>query len=246
MKTQARKDTKKKSATVRYPELLKKHGITPMAIILSGVLAALFGYICYLNLSLTPSFYCTDMYSDILYAVKAWEAKSLFPEGWVFGNQLYVIATPVLASLVYGIVGKPALAMAIATILMTLGIFLSYLWMLKPVFPGLADRLVGLICFIALTAYCGDAIYKVKGWQLFFTLCSYYACYLITAFLCFGCFLRRREKPTVPMMILFGLSVVLSFGAGMQSLRQTAVMLVPMLAVEGIQQIMSLIRTKKV
>lgn len=245
MKAQARKDTKKKSETVRYPELLKKHGITPMAIILSGVLAALFGYICYLNLSLTPSFYCTDMYSDILYAVKAWEAKSLFPEGWVFGNQLYVIATPVLASLVYGIVGKPALAMAIATILMTLGIFLSYLWMLKPVFPGLADRLVGLICFIALTAYCGDAIYKVKGWQLFFTLCSYYACYLITAFLCFGCFLRRREKPTVPMLILFGLSVVLSFGAGMQSLRQTAVMLVPMLAVEGIQQIMSLIRTKK-
>ena len=42
------------------------------------------------------------------------------------------------------------------------------------------------------------------------------------------------------------LSVVLSFGAGMQSLRQTAVMLVPMLALEGIQQLICLIRTKKV
>ena len=96
-----------------------------------GVLATYFGYICYLNLSCTPSFYCTDMYSDILYSVRAWETKSLFPDGWVFGNQLYVISTPVLASLVYGIMGDPAVAMAIATILMTLGIFFSYLWMMS-------------------------------------------------------------------------------------------------------------------
>ena len=240
------KSKSSKSQPTKSPSFLQRIHISPMAIILSGVLATIFGYICYLNLSLTPSFYCTDMYSDILYAVKAWESKSLFPEGWVFGNQLYVIATPVLASLIYGIVGRPALAMAIATILLTLGIFASYLWMMKPVFPKLEDRLIGLIAFIALTACCGDAIYKIKGWQLFFTLCSYYACYLITAFLCFGCFLRRREKPTVPLLILFGLSVVLSFGAGMQSLRQTAVMLVPMLALEGIQQLICLIRTKKV
>lgn len=246
MKSKPAKAPAKKSPPVAIPPFLQKLKISPMAILLSGVLATLFGYICYLNLSLTPSFYCTDMYSDILYAVKAWEAKSLFPDGWVFGNQVYVIATPVLASLVYGIVGRPALAMAIATILMTLGIFFSYLWMMKPVFPRLEDRLIGLIAFIALTAYCGDAIYKVKGWQLFFTLCSYYSCYLITAFLCFGCFLRRREKPTTSLTVLFGLSVLLSFGAGMQSLRQTAVMLVPMLAVEGIQQLVCLIRTKKV
>ena len=246
MKTNPAKSPAKKGAFAAILSFLKNCKLSPMAILLSGVLAAIFGYICYLNLSLTPSFYCTDMYSDILYAVKAWEAKSLFPDGWVFGNQIYVIATPALASLVYGIVGRPALAMAIATILMTLGIFFSYLWMMKPVFPKLEDRLIGLIAFVALTAYCGDAIYKVKGWQLFFTLCSYYACYLITAFLCFGCFLRRREKPTTPLLILFVLSVLLSFGAGMQSLRQTAVMLVPMLAVEGIQQLISLIRTKKV
>ena len=227
------------------PTSPRKLSISPMAIVLIGVLATYFGYICYLNLSLTPSFYVTDMYSDILYSVKAWESKSLFPEGWVFGNQLYVIATPVLSSLIYGIIGRPALAMAIATILMTLGIFFSYLWMMKPVFPKLEDRLIGLICFIALNAYCGDAIYKTKGWQLFFTLCSYYACYIITAFMCFGCFLRRREKPTVPTIILFGISVLLSFGSGIQSLRQTAVMLIPMLAVEGVQQLISLIKTKR-
>ena len=222
-----------------------KNHVSPVAILLMGVLATYFGYICYLNLSCTPSFYCTDMYSDILYSVRAWESKSLFPDGWVFGNQLYVIATPVLASLVYGIIGNPAQAMAIATILMTLGIFFSYLWMMKPVFPRLEDRLIGLIALVALTAYCGDAIYKIKGWQLFFTLCSYYACYLITAFLCFGCFLRRREKVTTSLLILFGISVVLSFGAGIQSLRQTAVMVIPMLVLEGVSQIVSLVRTKR-
>lgn len=229
----------------KHLSFLQKSRISPVALILGGILLIFFGYICYLNLSLTPSFYCTDMYSDILYAVKAWESKSLFPEGWVFGNQLYIIATPALASLVYGIVGNHALAMAIATILMTIGIILSYLWMLKPVFPKPEDRLIGLITFIALTAYCGNAIHALNGWQLFFTLCSYYACYLITAFLCFGCFLRRREKFTTPTLTLLVISVVMSFGAGIQSLRQTAVMLIPMLAVEGVQQLTSLIRTKK-
>ena len=216
-----------------------------MTTLLLGVLAVCFFYICFLNLSLTPSFYCTDMYSDILYSVRAWEEHSLFPDGWVFGNQLYVIATPVLASLIYGITGHPALSMAIASIIMTVGVALSFLWMLKPVFPRLNERLVGLLCFIALVSYSGDAIYSVKGWQLFFTLCSYYACYAITAFLCFGCFLRRRDKLKKTRIALLIIAALLAFGSGMQSLRQTAVMLPPMLAIEAVMQIKSLVKRKK-
>ena len=134
-----------------------------MTILFLGCLSVYFIFICYLNLSLNTGFYCTDMYSDILYSVKAWEAKSLFPEGWVFGNQFYIIATPALASLVYGIVGNPALSMAIATILMTLGIFLSYSWMTRPVFKKSHERLLGLVCLVTLVAFCGDAIYKLNG-----------------------------------------------------------------------------------
>ena len=227
-------------------EKLKKVKISPVAIILSGVLLVYFIYMCYLNLSLTPSFYCTDMYSDILYSVRVWETKSIFPDGWVFGNQLYVIATPVLAALIYGIIGHPARAMAIATIIMALGVFASFLWMLRPVFEKIEERLLGLLFFIALVAYCGDAIYTVNGWQLFFTMCSYYACYMITAFICFGCFLRRREKPTRPRIVAFVFAVLFSFACGMQSLRQTAVMVLPMLAVEGIMQLKSLIKQKKI
>ncbi len=217
-----------------------------VTVILVTVLLICFFFICFLNLSLTPSFYCTDMYSDILYAVRAWESKSVFPDGWVFGNQFYVIATPVLSSLLYGITGHPALSMAIASILMTLGIALSFLWMLKPVFSRLEERLIVLLGFVALTAYCGDAVYTINGWQLFFTMCSYYACYLITAFLCFGCFLRRHESLTKARIAMLVLSFLLSFGAGMQSLRQTAIMLPPMLALEAIAQLKNFIKQKKI
>lgn len=217
-----------------------------MTILFLGCLLVYFIFICYLNLSLNTGFYCTDMYSDILYSVKAWEAKSLFPEGWVFGNQFYIIATPALASLVYGIVGNPALSMAIATILMTLGIFLSYSWMTRPVFKKSHERLLGLVCLVTLVAFCGDAIYKLNGWQLFFTLCSYYACYLITAFLGFGCFLRRNEKLTVFRIIILVIALLMSFATGMQSLRQTAVMLVPMVAVECFEQAVYFYRNRKI
>lgn len=226
--------------------VLQSHNSSPLTILLFVSLVIYFVFICYLNLSLNTGFYCTDMYSDILYSVKAWEDKSLFPEGWVFGNQFYIIATPALASLVYGIVGNPALAMAIATILMTLGIFLTYSWMIRPVFKKTEEHLLGLVCLVALIAYCGDAIYKLNGWQLFFTLCSYYACYLITAFLSFGCFLRRNEKPTACRIIIFGVALLMSFATGMQSLRQTAVMLVPMVAVECIEQAVYFYRNRKI
>ncbi len=226
-------------------ELLKKNKVSPTTIVLFGILFLYFVYICILNLSLNPSFYCTDMYSDALYAVRAWESKSIFPDGWVFGNQFYVIATPVLASLIYGIVGNFALAMAIASILMTIGIILSFLWMTKPVFHHIEERLIGILGFVVLTASAGNAITARNGWQIFFTMCSYYACYVITAFVCFGNFLRRREELTKPRIAMLVIALVLSFGSGMQSLRQTAIMLPSMLVIEGIYQLISLMKSKK-
>jgi len=227
-------------------KIYKKYNRPALITVLFGVLLVYFLYVCYLNFSLTPGFYCTDMYSDVLYSVRAWESKSIFPDGWVFGNQFYVIATPVLAALIYGIVGHPALAMAIATVLMSLGVAFSLLWMLKPVFPRIEVRLIALISFVALPAFCGDAIYSVNGWQLFFTMSSYYSCYLITAFLCFGCFLRRREALTKPRIAMLVIASILAFGSGMQSLRQTAIMLPPMLLIEGFFQTKTLIKEKKI
>lgn len=186
--------------------------------------------ILHINLSKNPEFYCTDMYSDMVYATQVWEKRSLFPDEWVFGNQLYTVATPVLAALFFGILHDPCIAMGIASTFMGICVIYSFCWMLKPLFAELHERLFASVLFMILILLCGDPIYAINGWQLFFTMCSYYACYAITAFLAFGCYIRSNTQWKTGLHLV--LACVLAFGTGVQSLRQTAVMTVPLIAVE--------------
>ena len=204
-----------------------------LTVLLFGMLVIFFAAVCYINVSLTPSFYCTDMYSDIMLAKEIWDQKALFPEGWVYGNQLYVVATPVLAALVYGVVGNPFFAMGLASSVMSVLFAFSFCWMLKPVLKREA-RLFALVFLMAIVAFFGDAYQKTTGWQMFFTMCTYYACYGITAFFAFGCYIRSRFKWNSKLAIMLILVCVLSFATGLQSLRQTAIMGLPLLFVEGI------------
>ena len=68
-----------------------------------------------------------DIYADTLVAKYMWDQKSLFPEGWVFGNQYYVIATPVLSALFYGLTGSINTAMACATTVVAIVILEPYI-----------------------------------------------------------------------------------------------------------------------
>lgn len=210
-----------------------------------GILCVYFLGIVYINFSGTPSFYCTDMYVDMLYAVEAWESKSLFPPNWVFGNQLYVVATPVLASLVYGIVGDPLKAMAIASTVYGFLVLVTFIWMLKPAIEDREARWFGAILFLTAMLYFGDATQWVNGWQLLFTMCSYYACYAVTAFLAFGCYLRGEKPRGWRFYGVLGVTCLLCFGTGMQSLRQTAVMTLPLLGVAFLQTVFHLARKEK-
>lgn len=182
---------------------------------------------CYINLVVTPQFYCTDMYEDVIVSVEMWKQKTLFPSNWVFGNQVYVVATPVLAAFVYGLTGNALLSMGIASSIMAILVILSFGWMLRTVFPRLRDRLVAVIVLITMMAFFGDAVEFVNGWQLLFTLCSFYACYAITTFLAFGCYLRKE-----PPRGMVALTALLCFATGIQSLRQTAITILPMIAME--------------
>lgn len=158
-----------------------------------GYLAAIF---C-INLSVTPSCYTTDMYTDIMVAVEMWEEKTLFPSNWVFGNQLYVFATPVLSALIYGITGNAFRSMGAAAFLMGVLVLASFFWMLGGIFPKIRERLFAIAAFLTVVILFADAFYRVNGWQLLFTMCAFYACYAIAAFLAFGCYLRSEEKPTL-------------------------------------------------
>ena len=211
--------------------------IQPISLILWGILGVCLFRIFRINLAGDPILYQTDMYTDMMYAVRVWENKNLFPDGWVFGNQLYVLATPVLAAVMYGLTGDMMLGMGIASCVMSVLVLLSFAWMLR----GGRRALLGCVLLVSLSFLVGDPVYSMKGWQLFFTMCSYYACYLIAAFLAFGCYVRSREGKLRGML----LACIFSFAMGVQSLRQTAVMICPLLAVEGVSTLWRLVQKEK-
>ena len=197
------------------------------------------------NFTQNPENFCTDMYTDMLYAAKVWEQKTLFPSGWIFGNQLYVVATPVLAAPFVGLTGNPRIAMSIASSLMAAGVLLSFYWMLMPVLPKVHQRLAALVAFLTAVLLSGDAAFAETGWQLFFTMCSYYACYAITLFLGLGCYLRKDRTWLPRHYILLVMTCLMSLGTGIQSLRQTLIMVCPFAAIEIIRWVECLIHKEK-
>lgn len=206
-----------------------------MLLILGGILCIYFGAICLINFSGRPGFYCTDMYADMVFAAKAWQQKSLIPQGWLFGNQLYVVATPALAALFCSVTTNPQIAMALAAVTMTVLILAAFRWMLRSVFSAVEDSLLCVVLFMALGLYFGDSVGTVNGWQLFFTMCAYYGCYLLNVLLAFGCYLRADGKVNRGFWAVVGITCALSFGTGMQSLRQTAIMSGPLMALTMLQ-----------
>ena len=211
-----------------------------LAVLLLLVLVAyalLFGF---LNFRGFARLALADMYADTLCARLMWEAKSLFPRRFLFGNQFYVVATPVLAALFYGLCGSMNTAMALATTVMSLLILLSMDWMLRPVLKKPWQRLAALLAFVGLLFGPGSAR-REDGTQLFFVLCSYYACYVITEFVVLGDYARARLSGDRRLPALL-LAAFLCFCTGMQSLRQTCITVLPLLGFEGIGLLRRLIR----
>ena len=211
-------------------ERIKREKI--FSVVLTVLLLGFVGMVFYINFSINPEYYDGDIYNDINYAKEAWKAKSLFPKDWIFGNQTYVVATPVLAALFYGITGNGFTAMAIASCIMTVLTLLTYDWMTRTLF-SYNECTAGFLFMIGFLLLKAHVATSQQGIQAFFTMASYYACYFINAFIVYGCYVRIRQgkftgKHIIPAII----SVALSFGTGMQSLRQTAVMALPLVACE--------------
>lgn len=222
----------------------KKSDIT-LSVVLTILLLAFLGLVFYVNLSCNPEYYDGDIYNDINYAKEAWKAKSVFPKDWIFGNQTYVVATPVLAALFYGITGNGFTAMAIASCIMTVLIVLTYDWMTRTLF-SYNERMAGFLFLIGVLLLKAHVATSQQGIQAFFTMASYYACYLINAFIVYGCYIRLRKGEFSGKHIAMSvIGIALSFGTGMQSLRQTAVMALPLVACEILMIIIYSIRDKK-
>ena len=212
------------------------------SLIIILILLAYFAAFAIVNFAGFAHFSTADMYEDTLVARLMWEQKTLFPANYIFGNQYYVIATPVFAALFYGLTGSMNTAMALATTLMSLLIVLSLGWMIKPYIKSRSTQLAVLLAFAA-AVYVPHILEADEG-QLFFVMASYYACYLITFFFLAGDYVRARTDSSLRPAAL-AVSLVLAFCTGMQSLRQTCVSILPILAVEFISALRRLLAREK-
>lgn len=213
--------------------------------LLAAMLIFLFACMWAINFSGYLSFYNFDMYSDILYAMEVWEHGSVFPDGWVFGNQLYVAATPVLAALLYGMTSDPVTSMALASAILGALVIVSFYWMIAPCFPQTAPRLFACVVMILLPLWFGGAVYEHSGWQLLYTMCSYYACYAITVFWAFGLYIRSCGRERFENWFSLLCLCVFAFCMGMQSLRQTAIMSLPLVAMAFLGLMRNAVRKRK-
>lgn len=132
--------------------------------------------------------YCMDMYTDAYLATLMATQHTIFPDGWIFGNQYYGFATPVLAAVIYLIFPNSFYAMAIASTIMTALIFCTFIWCTVR-YCSKSGISVGLFAIFCLILGNHAATYP-QGMQLFYTMASYYACYLIGILLTLGLYLR--------------------------------------------------------
>jgi Na+/melibiose symporter-like transporter len=153
------------------------------------------------------------------------------------------VATPVLSAFFYGLTGSMNRAMAWATLCMSVFLLASMDWMLRAHIRRPAVRLAAMLTFLA-SLFGHYTVFREDGQQLFFAMCSFYACYLICFFVVLGDYARARtsEKLRLPAL---GLSLFLCFCTGMQSLRQTAVMIMPLGCVEALRQLIVFRENKK-
>ena len=149
-------------------DLIKK---VLILLILCCIVVCILNY-SYLNFTGFARYCNSDVYADSLVAMMMWDQKTLFPDGWLFGNQFYVAATPNLAALFYGLTGSINLGMVLATELMTVLVFLSFLWLLRALTKDLLLQLTACLTLLAANV-APYGPYSVNS-MLFFTQASFY------------------------------------------------------------------------
>jgi hypothetical protein len=167
-----------------------------------------------------------DIYSDAILSKYIILDQTLFPSEWHFGNQVYTVATPALAAMFYAVVKDTYLALSLASCIMTSLCIISYIWCIKP-FVKNKTILISLLILIGGVTVGGTAYGDIAGLQVFYTMASYYSCYLIGIFVTLGtCF---RILNNIPVKKFFVLIVyLLNFALGMQSLRELLVLNLPL------------------
>ena len=176
------------------------------------------------------AFYNFDMYSDQLYARLVSKELTIFPTDWIFGNQYYVIATPALAGLLNILIHNSFLSMATASTMMFLITLALFAWCFTP-FLDRFSLLTSLFCISGAVILGDSASSHIAGFQLFYTMASYYACYVVGILYTLGIWLRLRSRMKISAFLWIP-ALAISIALGMQSLRETLVLYIPLAILE--------------
>ena len=196
-------------------------------ILIAAFLICIFG----LNLFAFGDYMDSDVYGDVYVAKLMWEQKTIFPENWCFGNQLYVAATPNVAALFNSLTNDMFLAMGLASCVMAVLEVLGFWYCFRAAFSK-GTVWLGLLSFF--TVFLCNGIGNDRYGELFWTGAAFYSCYVILLLFALGAYLRlQRRQFSFGVSAMALLTVLLSFLLGMHSLRQTMVMVLPMLCYES-------------
>ncbi len=174
--------------------------------------------------------FTSDMYADAYLAEIMAREGTLFPQSWVFGNQFYVIATPAIAGLLCNFIGDGTLALRLASCIMTSAVLLLFYWCVRP-FCTKRGMAAGLCCISGAVLIGQSFSTDLRTFQILYTMGSYYACYLIGILLCMGVYFRLDTGKGVNWAVITA-SCLLCFALGMQSLRETLRLFIPLSVME--------------
>ena len=224
-------------------ETKETRGYRWLEVLLWAVLAGYLVVFAILNFKGMVHFGNGDIYGDVLISRYLWESGSVFPAGWAFSNQTFLLATPNLSALFYGITGNLNLSMALAVTIMGVLCLAAFAWLLRPV-TGRLGTAAALALFAAYVynENAGNPAFDTDPMvtrisdlgQLLFLTVSYYSIYFIALCLLWGWYLRAAflKKQGRGMNIMFVLCAALCFTTGMQSLRQLQIAILPLWGVE--------------
>ena len=181
--------------------------------------------ICLVNLN-GQQWYEYDIYADAMLSKNIAESGSLFPKNWTFGNQLYVFSTPTVAASIYLFCKDPVLSISLSSCIMTFLTVLLFSWCIHP-FTTKQGRIIGIFCIVGGVILGTSAANDTTSLQLFYTMASYYACYLIGIFYTAGIWIRIYLNRSVSPYN-FILCLAIHFALGIQSLREMLVLNLPL------------------
>lgn len=171
-----------------------------------------------------------DCYSYAYEGRLMYESVSCLPDNWIFGNQYHIVSPPNLAALFYGFTKDSVRAMAYASSLSIILVLGSFLWCLIP-FVKRDSLWIGVLCISGGIIFGSSAAMYISGLQVLYTMCAYYACYLVGILLTIGVWIRLRVQQKIPWFFTV-LVLLLNFALGMQSLREMLILVIPLIVTE--------------